>query len=1070
MKRVLLCLLFAGLGVAALTHLAGGLRGDALPEREAKLPRGKPRPGGLPTISPGGPIDIERASVITQMAPPTRITWKDRLSDETITIENFQPWRCLAEQVEPLLIPGGGGQGALLTRVVFEVYREPDSRAEALALRDGKGDQRYATLLHQRFEADEARVFGRLGQAMASKRSGNAAERALGDTRLELARNIVIHDHGQGIVIRGTEATRLTVYPERDHAKGSGPFLLTHEALTLRGSGLVMDRDQERGFGRIEIRQNPDLRITASGKRKDGRPLFDFGEGGFRPTTVTSEGSAVLERQASRRETVMTIRFRDHVHAAQQGGRTLDAGRATIVALRGSGPRLDTGGWKLRSFHAGKGVSIRYPGLTRKGETYLATVDARRLLYDVPEAGTEATTVFEERVRIEMRGEVAILGPNGRLVATCTDRASIGPLPSTASDGGLERSLLQLIALRGSARIERHVADESVRKDRLDADAIDLVVWPRKEGPSKASQQTRMTAIHFTAVGNVHLDSARVEGDTTRIVAEDLHLPRPHVRAGGEGTRFTFRRLARNQGLLGPDGKVDPRTSRGGARDPAPEKGSWTLNRVVARGSVDVATTLGGPSLGIPAHLEGDELTYDGLSQLARVRSFKGSGELVRLAWSATQNKTNQVETRDLSFDRVAGRVSAKGGVDGVFYLTRGKNQRSFAMGGTRDIGPNMDGAELTIRTDESVDMSVVRANDGEGFEPGAEQLIRIVGPVTTELRASSRTVDRMRSQSLEVALSFRLPDEQRPQDTSVPFTRASGGAGSAETTPGAPPASPGTVERIDVTAGTVRIDLANGEARHLEATGGVDLKGREGHVTGDRLTYDAERRRIEVFAGTTPARALLGLQKQSSEVQAHRMVVDMSDGRITRLEAHAPPGRTSDIHLHRDVKGKPGDVEWYELTYQDRIVMTDAQLVTQRVRVVRRVRKAGSAQFGEPAVLRTPRLVATGRQMLANDEAVRHIASIQAIELGTGPGSEVNFFYGTGKDRTEIWGHRFTIDLPTQRARFDGRPGRDLRIQRAGQVTTDQASVEFDLTTKLPTYISGSRVHWKAPKPGTGR
>jgi hypothetical protein len=380
-----------------------------------------------------------------------------------------------------------------------------------------------------------------------------------------------------------------------------------------------------------------------------------------------------------------------------------------------------------------------------------------------------------------------------------------------------------------------------------------------------------------------------------------------------------------------------------------------------------------------------------------------------------------------------------------------------------------MDGAELTIRTDESVDLSLIRAKDGEGPQPGAEQLIRIVGPVTTELRASSRTVDRMRSQSLEIALSFRLPEEQNPRNASIPLTRAAGGAGNTEAL-GAPPASPGTVERIDVTAGTVRVDLAAGEARHLEATGGVDLKGREGHVTGDRLTYDAERRRIEVFAGATPARALLGTKKQRSEVQADRMVVDMLDGRLTRLEAHAPAGRTSDIHLYRDVEGKAGAVEWYALTYQGLIVMTDAQLTTQRVRVIRRVRKAAAAQFGAPAVLRTPRLIATGRQMLANDEAVRHIASLEAIEHGSGPGSEVNFFYGAGTDRTEIWGHRFTIDLPRQRARFDGRPGRDLRIQRAGQVTTDQASVEFDLTTKLPTYISGSRVHWKAPKTGSGR
>ena len=48
-------------------------------------------------------------------------------------------------------------ESARLTDVVYESYREPASRAEALALRDAVGDERYEGLLHQRFKA--AHVF-----------------------------------------------------------------------------------------------------------------------------------------------------------------------------------------------------------------------------------------------------------------------------------------------------------------------------------------------------------------------------------------------------------------------------------------------------------------------------------------------------------------------------------------------------------------------------------------------------------------------------------------------------------------------------------------------------------------------------------------------------------------------------------------------------------------------------------------------------------------------------------------------------------------------------------------------
>ncbi len=1073
MKRLLLFAAFAVLGTGVLLHIAGGLENPIKVDRSGgQLPVSANAPGARPSIeTPDGQLDIESASNITQMAPPTRLVWKDRLSDETITIENFLPWRCTAREVHPLPVAASGGQGARLVDVVIELFRDPETRAEALALRDGTGDARYEALLHQRFRAGHARVTGKLGEAMAARRSGTAADRSLGDSAIELSEDIVLLDKGQGIVIRGGEGAVLTVYPEQDHAKGKGPFTLDHDAVRMTGTGLVLDRNRERGYMRVEVKQNPRLRIEkadATTGGKDGERVFDFGGGEFEPTTVTSTGRAVLEREILRRETVLTVMFHDQVYAAQISGRTLEAGRATLVAFRPTTPSATGRGWKLRRFHADRHVTIHYPGRTKKDEPYLATIDAARLRYDVPEDGREPTTVLEEDVEIRMRGEIAVLGPDGMLRATCRERAWIGALPAGAPDGGIDRSLLRQIALRGDARLSRTAMAAEGREESIRADAIDLVLWPQERTEDAANadatkpESRRMTAVHFAAVGSVHLDGAEVEGDTDRIVADDLHTTAPRVHAEGEGTRFTFRRLARDQGLLGPSTNADAPAAAGSAAEPTPKEGRWMLQQVVARGAVDIDTTLGGPALGIPATLTGDEITYDGLSRIARVRAQ--GGEPVRIGWSASNTRTNSVETRVLTLDRAAGRITAEGGVAGELYVSRDGGSAGLAMPETptRRLGPALDSAELTVRTDKRIDLTLTRLEGSARPRPGVEQWIRITGPVTTELRSSSRTVDRMRSQSLEVSLSWRMPEDDTSGPTSVPTARTDSGRPSAATEPPRQK-PPEPLERLDVKAGSVRVDLEAGQPSYLVAEGGVDLRSRDGHVLGDRLTYDGARRRIAVHAGRgQPARALLGTTSDRSEVLAERLIVDVQGGRVSRLEAHAPTGRTSDIHIRRAMPDKPGQREWYALTYQGNIVMTDARLLTQRVRLVRRVRKAGEATYGAPMVLRAPRLMVSGTRMLATDETKRDISTIEALEHGSGPGSEVNLVYGEGAQRTELWGHRLVVYLARQRARLIGREGRDLKIRQGGSLTMQKQEIELDLTTNLPTLLRGSRVHWK--------
>ena len=1057
MKRLLLFLLFLGLGSAVLVYAAGGLDGRRKEGAEPRVPVHAPETSSAPTIAPGSGIPEVRAGQgITQMAPPRRVVWKDKLSDETIVIDSFFPWRFKTKDFQPLPMADGVKQGVLCKDVLFELYREPATRAEALALKNLTGRDAYAALLGQRFQAGEARVFGRLGEALARTQEKNAAARDLGDTKLLFTNHVVIEDRAQGFQIHGGEGTVLEVWPEQERAVGRGLYTLKHEALELDGTGLTMERDKAQGSTRITIQTNPRLRVHSEGRGADGKPLFDFGPGDFRPLTVHSAGRAIVVREERRREVVLTISFRDDVSGKQEGGSSLHAGRADLVAVRGMGH------WRLRRFEAAEGVELEYPGQTSKGERYVASVTAKRLVHEVPAAGTP-TSVFEGFPVITMRGELSMLGPGAYLRASCHDRAWIGPLMAGAPDCGLPRGALQQIGLRGGARVERHDPGSTGENDAIEGEAIDLVMWPKRaKGGAPASRpgETPMVAVYFAAVGDVRLDGARVTGSTHRLVAEDLHTPRPHVTAEGRDTRFSFLQLGREQRLLGTDREAP------GAQRPGGQEGEstrWTLRRLLARGRVDIDTSLGGPALGIPATLDGDEVSYDGVSNRALVRAL-GSAP-ARVGWTSSRTRASHIETREITLDRAAGSIKATGGVIGEIYVRkRGTGGRSFGVFGSGDVGPRVDGATLTVRTDQRIDIDIARNGTANQPARDEEQTIRIAGPVTTELRSSERVVDRMRSDRLEVVLAYetRATRADGPAtDHALVIDRAAG-AGPREATP--LPADD-ELQKVDIRARTLRIDLAGKEARYLEADGNVDLASARNHVEGERLIYDGDRRRVEVRAGARPARVLLGQTAQRSEVTAQRLVVLLADGRVRRLEAHAPDGGESSMELFRTDAKHGRRLEWYAVTYQGTLAMTDSLLTTDRVLVVRRLREPGSGNWGLPTILRSPTLKITGSSMLATEEDQRVIREI--IAEGTGPGrtGEVNFQSGAGENLAQAFGHRLRFDVAAQQAVLTGLPGRDVRIAYGSQAVTDHKELRIDLASSIPTYSQGSRMLWRPPE-----
>jgi len=661
-----------------------------------------------------------------------------------------------------------------------------------------------------------------------------------------------------------------------------------------------------------------------------------------------------------------------------------------------------------------------------------------------------------------------VRGPNGRLTLSCRDRAWIGPLPAGAPTGGLDPATLQQISLRGLASIEREQLGPDGGQDVLEADAIDLVVMPktRNEETNPMNAESRMTAIHFAALGNVRIGGTRLRGAAHRLVADDLHTSRPHITAEGKGTRFELAQIGSRQRLLGPDpvsgatGENDTGTSgpTSAGRRPAPR---WALQRLLARGRVDIDTSLGGPAIGIPAHLTGDEVSYDRISRRARLVATGPASALI--AWSATPANTNTVEARTMMLDRAAGRLTADGAVRGSLFVSHRGGRSSLMPRAARPSRDRLRGGTLVIHTDVRIDLLLARAGSSTSPEVGQEQTIRIAGPVTAELRAADHSVDRMRSESLEVALVL-LPQKPR---TTVAAAAPNARVGPGRTRPTAPhrPKRIGpTFERYDVRAGSLRVDMLHGKVREVEARGDVDLEGRAGHVRGDRVSYDDEAGRIEVVGTAAhPAIALLGKTDQRSEVEAERLLMQLTDGAPTQLEAQAPAGRTSEVQLYRDVAKKPGQLEWFSVTYQGRIVITNEAMQAGRVRVTRRVRAAGRTDWGEPSILRAPSLRVMGKDLLSMKAHAHEVRRIVA-EGGATPGrmNEAHFQSGSGQDKVQVWSHRFDLDVARSRAELTGTPTRDVTLLKGNGLHSTYTKVTIDMNTNLPVYIAGSRILWR--------
>jgi hypothetical protein len=1093
MKRLVLFAVLAALGLTVLFSLAGDLTGPAREEVTPVVHQVDPAraPTGHP-IKTGGRT-IEAVEGLVQTAPPERILWKDRLSDETIEIPVFFPWRFRADDLVGTQPADADTQGVMCRNVRFFIYRQPTTRAEAIALRSGDKNA-YEALLNQTFRADEARVFGRLGEALNRNKSSQGSAR-LGDTKLILSRNVHVVDLSQGLDVRGEPATEVTVWPEQGLADGRGPFVMTHEAFTLTGDGLYMEHEKEAGWASVKILRNPVLRIHSDVHDANGNPMFEFGNDDFEPTHIVSQGSAILHRQTNRRETVLKITFVDRVRAEQQGGRSIDAGRVELVASQATVPRAgsDTTGWSLQHFLAEDSVVVEYPGRTRKGEAYLASITANRLVHEVPGDGL-ATTELEGDIVMTMRGEIPLLGPGGRLRASCRDSATIGPLRQGSPTGGHDPNLLQEISLRGAAHIERTEHGLELTEDMLEAEAIDLVVLPKEStrgvgaGGPMGSGSSGMIAIHFAARDDVRIGGTRIRGNTHRLIGEALDTDRPRILAEGPGTRFVFPNLGGGESFLGPEkdatgAPAGPASAVSATDAPSTEEGTWLLERLLATGLVDIDTSLGGPSIGIPAQVSGDELSYSRTSQQAQVRS-RGSRQ-ARIAWTAPTGEVSHLETRVLTLDQSQGRITATEGLSAEIYVSQSGLGTSPLSAG-RAAGDTNAPSSLSVRTDERIEVELVRDPATGRPALGSEQLIKITGPLTAELRAENRTVDRLKAEMLELALVYATPEAAAQDTRPLGPTARPARSGPRGETSRTRPTQGKRLERVELTAREMRLDVADGEARYIEASQMVEMKSKEGRITGDRISYDGQRRQVEVLATRPdwkirPAVAWLGVGDERMEIQGVRLALTL-DGKKNRpamLEADSAATSPAVMHLYRRSDGSlPGDkdkspkqtsrdagVEWFTLSYWGSARMVNSEVTidgkgapergNQTVRIVRRLRPADSRVWGPPSVLWSPTLRVLGSNMLASDGAVREIRQLIA------EGYETTMRSGRDDELMQVWGHRFEFDVLRREATLRGLQGRPVRLLGNG-IDSELNFVIIDMKTNLPTYMDGTRVRWR--------
>lgn len=1055
MKRAIAFLLLAFAGVALLLHYGGGLRtsrheevsATLRPATQERTPRTIAEGHTLPV--PSVPVRVPAAHGVMVPAEAEALVWQDRATGETVEIPFFFRWRFTTQEVRGVQPEDAERQGALCIEPVLEIFRDPQSREEALALRGGEAGAQDALLSH-RFAASEAQALGHLAQRLEKRTQGGgqaSAREGLPDSTVRLRGRVRVLDLQRGIEI---DAQDLTVYPREERAEGSGTITLRHAAFVLDGEGLSIDRDSDRGWNRIELHRKVVLRLREQAVGADGEPIVRFVQGGLRPSHVTADGRALILHERGRREQNLRVRFTDGVRVEENAGGSLDARNLALDLFRPDhalAPAAAASQWRLREMVADGDVRLAWPA-TQQGMGGLRSARTDRLVHLMPQ-DESPTTTLEGRSTFILEGQDLLGGVTGdttaRLRVMCHERAWMGPAPPGTLDLGLDAGRLRRLMLRGDARIEHQALDGDPAADMLEAQEIDFLLYDTADASPGAT--TRSVPVRFAATGSVRLGGPRIRGQMHRLVAENLHTERPVAFAEGPDTEIYFLAIGDQERLLGSRQGAPGRSEM----EPTP---SWRLERLLARGGVRVDTSLGGPSLGAPVRVTCQEAGYERSTGLARLSGSAGAP--ARVTSLTPDGRDNLVQADLMTLDRAHGILTARGSVRGELHLAWDPGQGARPEPLLPRSAPGV-ASELGVRTSARIEIAMSRASGETGPALGVAQVLRINGPLRAEMHGPLNTNDVLLADSLEVSMVYDHPAGAQDAGPTAPLARAT--SRRAAPTPVDRPRTPSPASRrVELDAAEVRVDLGNGEVSSMRAYGGVVLTMEADRIEGESVAYDSQTRRVRVDASAgdwrrRPATLRFGAGAAHSEALAQQLEVLFDETGVGNIRLSVPNGDTGQLDVRLESQRTQGEVEWYSFTFWGEIRGDSSRIETQRVRVARRLRAAGATSWSPPLALWSDVSWIEGRNLLRSQgrEILRAVAEGEQVTLQTGePG-----------DRVWAWGQRFAYEAASGRARLTSRPGEDVTIQREGREKNFTLVIEVDMQSGLPVFMDGPRIIW---------
>lgn len=1048
MKRILLAAAFLAIGIPLLLWFSGGASGPGAqqtdPEVATEAPAveegpGLERPMGLP-------VSVDVVEGYSQASQPESLTFVDPGTGERVVVPVFERWHFTAESGRPVEARRSGRQAVVLEDLELLMFREPRTLAEAHAVERGE------RILKWRVTAPTARVDDLALQSLDEQPGGP-------ETVVQLSGGVRIYDLDNNVEIQGES---LEIQPYLEKARGTGDFVVLHDAFKLTGNGLELERKENRST--VVIHENAVADLHGDIPDGDGKPLLDLGSGEFQPGRLSAEGGAVLVHRVGRdgiRED-LSLEMTRVVHAEQEGGRSLDSDVLRLKAFRvhpdataGDVGAQKKGRWQVERFVAEGDVIVLHPGKTKDGASYVLSASAHRMVYEIT-PGTSATVLLEQDVEITLRGDAPLegLGPMegpSMMRATAREQAILQPAPAAEIRPGDDPLTYRLVTLRGDVKLEFRGSGLDPTEDSLGGEQMRLLLRERSDaqvavlkerrGTSDDGSVARLVAVSFAVLGDVRLGGTRMSGMTHRFVGTGLDTDAPVFEASGPGTSFAFHGIRHGERLIG--GAEETSSEAAPVDAPvASEEPVWVVQRLTARGRVRVDTTLGGPSVGMPTRLDGDELSYDRVSDKARLIGSTTAPAM--LAVGAEKKNRQHLSARSLQLDRGRGIVEARGRVRGLLLASSGTEAGTASrsplslperrLGAPTSFGVATNG-RIEIRTQ-------VRSSP---WDPrlDSEQIIRIEGDLVAEMTSDTLEIDRLRAQTLEMALMHTIDRSASPP--SAPSARAPGPA--REPSPRAPSDPKERLVPWTIETETLRAHFSAKGMERLEASGGIRFSSEEGDIGGDSFLYEATTQEASLRGR---AHATFGPKEGRSEVRSDELVVRIGADGPAQLRAVGP---TLAVLIRRDAKD-PRILERIFVWCRG-VIMTPSEFRTDDLDQVMQQKRVGpDGAWESPFSLWANRIVVTGRDLLSQRTAFveRLVASGRKTTLRTGEGST----------QTTVWGDRFELDVQTSRATLDAGPSGDLKIQLG---THDDERMRLDQTRLVVDVETGKIIDWDHSK-----